>query len=203
MNGLGPKLCDRLAEKLQVYCSENGLPMPEPPNTVSATRGELSVASTPERSLLIQKLGEKKRTSDQGAPDNEPVKKPRKTKQYVPTLRSGPYALLLGLSTLDENASHGMTKAQLIEVAQPYCDSSFTAPPDPTKFHTAWNSMKTLVQKDLVYEHGRPLRKYILTEEGWEVTKKIKGTLPGASSSQSTLSFGTSLVCKSERTYNS
>lgn len=31
LNGLGPKLCDRLTEKLKAYCEENGLPMPEPP----------------------------------------------------------------------------------------------------------------------------------------------------------------------------
>jgi crossover junction endonuclease MUS81 len=92
---------------------------------------------------------------------------------------------MLGLGTQDENASQGMTKAQLIEVAQPYCDSSFTAPPDPTKFYTAWNSMKTLIQKDLVYEHGRPLRKYLLSEEGWEVVKRLQKTLPGAQNSTS------------------
>lgn len=31
LNGLGPKLCDRLTEKLKAYCEENGLPMPEHP----------------------------------------------------------------------------------------------------------------------------------------------------------------------------
>lgn len=31
LNGLGPKLCDRLTEKLKAYCREHGLPMPEPP----------------------------------------------------------------------------------------------------------------------------------------------------------------------------
>lgn len=41
--------------------------------------------------------------------------------------------------------------------------------------------MKTLIQKDLVYEHGRPLRKYLLSEEGWEVAKRLQRTLPGAS----------------------
>lgn len=41
--------------------------------------------------------------------------------------------------------------------------------------------MKTLVQKDLVYEHGRPLRKYALSEDGWEVAKRIQKTLPGSS----------------------
>ncbi|KAJ5434361.1 DNA repair nuclease XPF-type/Helicase [Penicillium cf. griseofulvum] len=154
LNGLGPKLCDRLTDKLKAHCQENGFPMPEPPD----------------------KGG--KRTSEGSA--DQPAKKPRKAKPYVPTLRSGPYALMLGLGTQDENASQGMTKAHLIEVAQPYCDSSFTAPPDPTKFYTAWNSMKTLIQKDLVYEHGRPLRKYLLSEEGWEVTKRLQKTLPGA-----------------------
>lgn len=111
------------------------------------------------------------------------MKKPRKPRPYVPALRSGAYALLIALATLDENSSQGLTKAELIELAQPYCDSSFTAPSDPTKFYTAWNSMKTLIQKDLVYEHGRPVRRYALTEEGWEVAKKIKNTATGASSS--------------------
>lgn len=108
------------------------------------------------------------------------MKKPRKAKPYVPALRSGPYALLLALATIGENASQGMTKAQLIDTAQLYCDSSFTAPTDPTKFYTAWNSMKTLIQKDLVYEHGRPLRKYALSEDGWDVAKRIQKTLPGS-----------------------
>lgn len=83
----------------------------------------------------------------------------------------------MGLSTLDEDASIGLTKAELIELAQPYTDASFTAPPDPTKYYTAWNSMKTLIQKDLVYEHGRPTRRYLLTEEGWETAKRIRNAL--------------------------
>ncbi|GAD96736.1 DNA repair protein Mus81, putative [Paecilomyces variotii No. 5] len=153
LNGLGPKLCERLTEKLKAYCDQNGLPMPEPPHKAN------------------------KRPSGENLPDTQPAKKPKKTKPYVPALRSGPYALLIGLTTLNEYSSQSMTKAQLIEAAQPYCDASFTAPPDPTKFYTAWNSMKTLIQKDLVYEHGRPLRKYALTEEGWEVAKRIKKTI--------------------------
>lgn len=32
LNGLGPKLCDRLTDKLKDYCAENGLPPPEAPN---------------------------------------------------------------------------------------------------------------------------------------------------------------------------
>lgn len=32
LNGLGPKLCDRLTTKLNDYCKENGLPIPEAPH---------------------------------------------------------------------------------------------------------------------------------------------------------------------------
>lgn len=32
LNGLGPKLCDRLTDKLKAHCQENGLPTPEPPD---------------------------------------------------------------------------------------------------------------------------------------------------------------------------
>lgn len=42
--------------------------------------------------------------------------------------------------------------------------------------------MKTLVDKDLVYEKGRPLRRYLLSDEGWEVAKRmqnVQGRQPG------------------------
>jgi crossover junction endonuclease MUS81 len=121
--------------------------------------------------------GSKRQTVESASIDEDPAplpKKARKVKAYVPALRSGAYALILALATIDEDAMQGLTKANTIELAQPHCDSSFTAPSDPTKFFTAWNSMKTLLHKDLVYEHGRPLRRYMLTEEGWEVARRIK-----------------------------
>lgn len=152
LHGFGPKLCDRLTAKLKEYCEENDLPMPEMPH----------------------------KTGKSSNKDNEdgtaPTKKARKPKPYIPALRSGAYGLIMALSTLDENASVGITKAQTIELAQPHCDSSFSAPSDPTKFYTAWSGMKTLIEKDFVYEKGRPLRKYALTEEGWEVAKRIRKT---------------------------
>ncbi|KAL3455285.1 ERCC4 domain-containing protein [Aspergillus heterothallicus] len=164
LNGLGPKLCQRLTDKLKDYCTENGLPMPEDPRKVKT-----------------------KRTSNEGPAETQPAKKPRKTKTYAPALRSGPYALILALGSLDEHSNQSMTKAQLVEKAQPYCDSSFTVPSDPSKYFTAWNSMKTLLQKELIYTQGHPLKKYSLTEEGWEVAKALKKTL--SKSIQNTLTF--------------
>ncbi len=31
LHGLGPKLCDKLEDKLREHCTENGLPMPKLP----------------------------------------------------------------------------------------------------------------------------------------------------------------------------
>lgn len=157
LKGFGPKLCERLTEKLRKHCEGNGLPMPPHPAT-------------------------KKRAGGSGAAGDDaddgparPAKKAKKPKPYVPAYRSGAYALVLALSDAGEDGA-GMTKTDLIREAQPHCDSSFSAPADPTKFYTAWNSMKTLVQKELVYERGRPLKRYALTDEGWDVAKRIRDT---------------------------
>ncbi|KAL8847060.1 MAG: hypothetical protein Q9221_007879 [Calogaya cf. arnoldii] len=159
LNGFGPKICERLEQRLKQHCEENGLPMPKRKN--------------------------RKRVSDaldEAALDMTPAKKPRKSKKpYVPQLRSGAYALILGLASIDD--SECVSRKQLIELAQPHCDASFTATKDTTTFYTAWNSMKTLVEKDLVKETSRPQRRYALTDEGWEVAGKLqkvgKGILDG------------------------
>ncbi|OTA64584.1 ERCC4 domain-containing protein [Hypoxylon sp. EC38] len=157
LKGFGPKLCDRLTDKLEKHCRENGLPTPKRP-----------------RKSAIPSLANQDDEQDGG---ERPPKRQRKARPYVPTLRSGPYAIIMGLATLEEGSRNGLSRPQLIEVAQPHCDASFTAPPDPTSFYTAWNSMKTLLSKDLVYEKGGPTRRYFLTEEGWEVARRIQQTL--------------------------
>ena len=152
--GIGPKISDRLTKKMEEYCKANGLPSPKKP------RGKA-----------------RKRLSTEDVAETEevaPVKKPRKAKPYVPSLKSGPYAIILALSSLPEDSLESLSKAQLIDLAQPHCDSSFSAPSEANKFYTAWNSMKTLLEKDLVHERGRPLRKYALTDEGWEVARRIR-----------------------------
>jgi crossover junction endonuclease MUS81 len=115
---------------------------------------------------------------DEGNANSSP-KRVRKTKKraYVPAFRSGGYALILALSMLPEDQLSGLTKEELQERAQPYCDSSFKVPSDPTKFYTAWQTMASLQKKSLVYSFGRPAKKYALTDEGWDIAKNIKATL--------------------------
>ena len=49
--------------------------------------------------------------------------------------------------------------------------------------------MTTLVNKDLVQEKGRPLRKYALTEDGWEVARRIKAVQAGEIGGNATKGF--------------
>ncbi|KAI1320236.1 hypothetical protein F5Y16DRAFT_86106 [Xylariaceae sp. FL0255] len=160
LTGFGPKLCDRLTEKLKQHCEENGLPMPK------RTR----------RRPLSELNNHNEDNGDNEEVQQRPAKKPRKQRPYVPALRSGPYALIRALAQREGGSSTGLDKNQLIRAAQPYCDSSFTVPSDPGKFYTAWSSMRTLIDKGLVYERGRPSRKYMLSDEGWEVAQRIEQT---------------------------
>ncbi|PSR81703.1 ERCC4 domain-domain-containing protein [Coniella lustricola] len=160
LRGFGPKLCDRLTTKLQEHCSENGLPMPAHPT------------SSRKRKAGADDSNDHSPTGPSGARP----KKPKAPKRYVPNYRTGAYALVVALSEMDPNAPVGMAKQDLCEAAQPYSDSSFTAPSEPGKFYTAWDSMKTLVQKEIVYERGRPTKRYALTDEGWELARQIQET---------------------------
>lgn len=154
LDGIGPKICDILAGKLKTHCEANGLPMP--------TRKRKRRAGD---ELMEGTLEEDTSTA---------VKKPRKKKAYVPALRSGAYALMLALSSKPEDSMRSFSKAELVILAQPHCDSSFEVSSEGNKFYSAWSSMRTLTDKDLVQEKGRPSRKYYLSDEGWEVARKIR-----------------------------
>lgn len=91
------------------------------------------------------------------------------TKQYIPKFRSGAWAILRALETFPPDSS--VTKTDIIRVARPFCDTSFDTPTD-SKFYTAWNSMKTVLEKGYVYRTGNP-PKYTLTDEGMEVAKGL------------------------------
>ncbi|KAI2640559.1 crossover junction endonuclease MUS81 [Hypomontagnella submonticulosa] len=158
LQGFGQILCDRLTKKLEEHCAQNGLPKPKRP-----------------RRSIVPGLADQNDDEEDGG--ERPPKRQRKARPYVPTLRSGAYAIIMGLAELEEGSRTGITKTQLIEVAQPYCDASFTAPPDPKSYYTAWNSINTLVEKDLVCERRTKVKRtYSLTEEGWEVARRIQQT---------------------------
>ncbi|CAG8507983.1 11387_t:CDS:2, partial [Racocetra persica] len=145
LSGIGPGICQRLEMRLKQHCEETGQPPPQRPGY-----------------------------------SDEPEPKRQKTttapKVYVPKYRSGAYAIMLALykaSEIDSNPN--MTKPDLIKEAQRYCDASFDIPSGKQKFYTAWNSMKTLLDKNYVYKNGYPSR-FSLTESGLLVARQMVET---------------------------
>ncbi|POS88029.1 hypothetical protein EPUL_001453 [Erysiphe pulchra] len=156
LTGFGDKLCARLTAKMEAYCRENNLPPP-----------------------VLGKSRRKRNTDTcSDAPEDEinktPPKKARKSKLYVPQYRSGAYGLVLALATLCEAPPTYITKQESILLAQQHCDSSYTLPSEPGKTYTAWSSMKTLLDKQLVHERRCGTRKYALTSSGWACAQSIK-----------------------------
>ena len=152
LDGIGPKICEHLTDRLNEHCRNNGLPMPKRKRKCH-TGDDLS---------------------DGAENASKAARKPRKKKAYVPALRSGAFALVLALSSIPEDSLRSFSKSELIILAQPLCDSSFEVSSEGNKFYSAWSSMKTLTEKDLVQEMGRPSRRYYLSDEGWEVARKIR-----------------------------
>jgi len=68
-----------------------------------------------------------------------------------------------------------LTKPEIIRDAAQFCDTSFDVPVAKTRNYTAWNGMKTLLEKDYVYKNGSPAR-YKLTEAGLVVVSQLVET---------------------------
>ncbi|CAK7263579.1 Crossover junction endonuclease mus81 [Sporothrix epigloea] len=170
LKGFGTKLCSRIRERLVEYCAENGLPVP-PKRRLPAEALSRIAATAPGESSLSR--SGTSHSINEGVVPGQTVARSRGRKAYVPVLRQGGYAIIMALSSPEASGRGWMAKPEIIELAQPHCDASFTIRP-PGKFYTAWESIKTLLKNDMIAERGRPTKRYALTEEGWEVAEKLR-----------------------------
>lgn len=147
---IGPVLCARLEKRLLAHCKENDLPMP------SRADETVEADTEPAADSCAQAV---------------PAKKKRPPKQYVPAVRSGAYAILMALS--EPGIQRDLPRSDVINLAKAYCDQSFEVASDKHAYYTAWNSMKTLKEKDLVIVVGHP-PKYTISPEGAEIANKMR-----------------------------
>ncbi|XP_069374698.1 crossover junction endonuclease MUS81 isoform X2 [Paralichthys olivaceus] len=168
LQNFGDGICKILDEKLQRYLRENG---PDAP-----------IHSLP------------KGAPPPGRPDNNNLAPPtknvakdkggggggRKKREYVPQKRSGGYAVLLTLYRQSQiPGSKGyMFKLELQAEAQLLCDKSFSVPDLGSKY-TAWSSVSTLIQKNLVIKTHSPAR-FSLTDEGLILAERLEAAEEGS-----------------------
>ncbi|XP_034532981.1 crossover junction endonuclease MUS81 [Notolabrus celidotus] len=168
LQNFGDGICKILDEKLQRYYRENGpnapihsLPEGAPP------RGRLDNNNmAPSR----KKNAAGDQVKDKGGGGGGRKKK----REYVPQKRSGGYAVLLTLYRQSQipGGKGYMFKMELQAEAQLLCDKSFTVPDLGSKY-TAWSSVSTLIQKNMVLKTHNPAR-YSLTDEGSALASRLE-----------------------------
>ncbi|KAK9375686.1 uncharacterized protein V1513DRAFT_441640 [Lipomyces chichibuensis] len=200
LKGFGQGICGRLEKKLKEYCIANGLAMPnfsqspmERGPVVNSDELPNAPAKKPRKFAANSSTASK--SQENYPPDNisttesVPSKKPRarKPKQYVPTYRSGAYAILLVLYEHNNDPIAGnsaLAKNEIIRLGQPLCDASFEVPAGSSKdqsigsttasHYTAWASIKMLIKQELVIESGKRSRTtYQISHQGIEIAKNI------------------------------
>uniref|UniRef100_A0A3Q1FMG3 Crossover junction endonuclease MUS81 n=1 Tax=Acanthochromis polyacanthus TaxID=80966 RepID=A0A3Q1FMG3_9TELE len=122
--------------------------------------------------ILDEKLQRYHRQSGEEQMKNDTILK-KKKREYVPQRRSRGYAVLLTLYRHSQiPGSKGfMFKLELQTEAQPLCDKSFAVPDLGSKY-TAWSSVSTLIQKNLLIKTHNPAR-YSLTEGGLALAERL------------------------------
>lgn len=167
LQNFGDGICKILDEKLQRYYRENGADAPIhtlPKGAPPPGRSDNNIILAPSR--------KKNAAGDQGK-DGGGGGGRKKKREYVPQKRSGGYAVLLTLYRESQiPGSKGyMFKMELQAEAQHLCDKSFTVPDLGSKY-TAWSSVSTLIQKNLLIKTHNPAR-YSLTDEGLALAKRL------------------------------
>lgn len=162
IRGIGDTIMRKLEKSLQRYCKEIGVEVPTPPIRESPQRGT-------KRTSTALRVGNTD-PSGNGIDQEAPLAKKRR--KYIPKKRSGGYGILLAL--LEANAiTRGISKDDIIELAEKYCNCSMKPNYMTKELRGAWSSIKSLIKHELVIEQGRP-RIYLLTDEGQAMARTLK-----------------------------
>ncbi|KAJ1918790.1 Crossover junction endonuclease mus81 [Mycoemilia scoparia] len=163
LNGIGQGIAEKLEKKLQSWRKANNIQSPNYKNT----RDQNKELHTTSQKSFEDNMSD---SQNQGViPTSQQSKSNRQARPYIPRYRSGAFAILIALLKfyITDGPDTFIHKAEIIENAQPYCDNSFEVSSNGTKY-TAWNSMKTLDSKNLVYRQG-VAAKYVLSEIGYDI----------------------------------
>ncbi|XP_035266065.1 crossover junction endonuclease MUS81 [Anguilla anguilla] len=185
LQNFGDGICKVLDDRLQRHYKEHGADAPihslpgggvDPPRR----RSNKLATSKPHSETSTDTSGRGNVNSKNLQGDGGKEKGWKKKREYVPQKRTGGYAVLLTLYRHCQiPGSKGfMLKMELQREAQPLCDKSFSAPDLGSKY-TAWSSVSTLIQKDLLIKTHSPAR-YSLTEQGMALAERLEASEGGS-----------------------
>ncbi|XP_075693468.1 structure-specific endonuclease subunit MUS81 isoform X3 [Rhinoderma darwinii] len=191
LQNFGDAICKMLDQRLEKHYAEQEpkTPIQSLPNSHDKNRNQQSASSTLTTSS-VPKADLPQNPHERPSPTNKQKTDGKKQREYVPQKRSGGYAVLLTLCKESKNAnSKGyMSKTELQREAQPLCDKTFTMT-DPSNKYTAWSSVSTLIQKELVIKTHSPAR-YSLTDKGLELAQRLEAAEEGLEDRNDSVSQG-------------
>ncbi|XP_034159889.2 crossover junction endonuclease MUS81 [Pangasianodon hypophthalmus] len=185
LQNFGDGICKILDERLERHYRENGANAPVHCLPRSAEPCSNNLPSTKPSSHFPNFPATKGgRNMSKAEGDAGQKKGGKKKREYVPQKRSGAYAVLLTLYRHSQiPSSKGfMFKNELQTEAQSLCDKSFTVPDLGSKY-TAWSSVSTLIQKNLLLKTHNPAR-YSLTELGLALAERLESGERGGDDGQ-------------------
>lgn len=162
---VGPGIVTKLEQRLRKFLAEGGKLVhaaanvnSQPITAVNRPLAEITSAVLEEAVLSQQSPGKRK----------QPAAKRART--YVPTYRSGPYAMLIALYLESQGPSSKgyCTRQEIVSLGQPYCSS----PLEEGTFSALRGAIKKLEEKEWVTKIGVPSR-YSLTDEGMEMAERL------------------------------
>uniref|UniRef100_A0A673HIB5 Crossover junction endonuclease MUS81 n=1 Tax=Sinocyclocheilus rhinocerous TaxID=307959 RepID=A0A673HIB5_9TELE len=171
LQNFGDGICKILDERLQKHYRENGSDAPIHLAT-SCHRSNMASSKQMEEPQK-EPSGNLSEHMKQTQKEVRKEKGTKKKREYVPQKKSGGYAVLLTLyrHTQMPGSKGFMFRNELQTEAQPLCEKSFTVPDLGSKY-TAWSSVSTLIQKDLLVKTHNPAR-YSLTDQGLALAEKL------------------------------
>ncbi|KAM3918318.1 crossover junction endonuclease MUS81 isoform 2-T6 [Leptodactylus fuscus] len=178
LQNFGDGICKMLDQRLEKHYAEHGpnAPIHSLPSSHDKNKSQQRTSSPPPTSSALE--GDLRNNPRDGpSPTKKKKTDGKKQREYVPQKRSGGYAVLLTLykESKNPNSKGYMTKTELQREAQPLCDKSFTLT-DPSSKYTAWSSVSTLIQKELVMKTHSPAR-YSLTDKGLQLAQRLEAAL--------------------------
>ncbi|XP_067256650.1 crossover junction endonuclease MUS81 isoform X1 [Chanodichthys erythropterus] len=177
LQNFGDGICKILDERLQKHYRENGsdAPIHLANSCLTSNMASSKQMEEPQKKPSGNFGEHMKRTQTEVRKE----KGTKKKREYVPQKRSGGYAVLLTLyrHTQMPGSKGFMFRNELQTEAQPLCDKSFTVPDLGSKY-TAWSSVSTLIQKDLLVKTHNPAR-YSLTDQGLALAEKLNSEETG------------------------
>ncbi|XP_069821500.1 crossover junction endonuclease MUS81 [Dendropsophus ebraccatus] len=175
LQNFGDGICKMLDQRLEKHYAEHGpnAPIHSLPSSHDNNRNQQRALS-PVPSSSVPEPDLPAHPQDGPSPTKKKKTDGKKQREYVPQKRSGGYAVLLTLykESTNINSKGYMTKTELQREAQPLCDKSFTLT-DPNNKYTAWSSVSTLIQKELVIKTHSPAR-YSLTDKGLQLAQRLQ-----------------------------